>query len=258
MRSRFLLPIVTLAIVVGLWELVRVTFRLTEIVLPPIKDVVLSPGSEPRFALHCLVTVGEAMVGFIIGNAVAIITAVAIVRWKSLESSLMPYAIALKTTPVAAVAPILILWLGGGWFSKAAAAATVCFFPTLVSLVRGLRIVDAREHQDYKDLFRAWHVGWWQTLLHLRAPLALPLFFSALKISSSLALVGAIVAEFISADIGLGYLVVIYSRRLETAQMFSAVFASTLLGVLWFYGIVAVERTLHTRFASLTSAEEIL
>jgi NitT/TauT family transport system permease protein len=184
--------------------------------------------------------------------------AILILKWRPLEASVLPYAIALKTTPVVAIAPILILWFGGGWFSKVVAAASVCFFPTLIALVRGFRLVDARESQDYRDLFRSWGVGWWQTLVNLRAPFALPLFFSALKVSSSLALVGAIVGEFIAANVGLGYLVVIYSRRLETASMFAAVFASTALGVIFFYAIVFCERLLSKRFGTLTSAEELL
>jgi NitT/TauT family transport system permease protein len=227
-------------------------------VLPPLKDVASAMLHEPRFFTHCAVTFGEALVGFVVGNSIALIVAAFIVRWRSLEASLMPYAIALKTTPVVAIAPILIIWFGGGWLAKAVAAASVCFFPTLVNAVRGLRLVDAPEYKEYSDLFACWGIGWWKTLWHLRAPFALPLIFSAFKVSSSLALVGAIVGEFIAADVGLGYLVVIYSRRLETASMFAAVFASTAIGVLWFYATVLIERQLSKRFGTLTAKDELL
>lgn len=258
MKQKYLGPLIIFAVILSFWELVRVAFRLPEIILPPLTAIALAVVSEPRFFTHCFVTLCEAIVGFIIGNVVAILVSVLILRWRSLEAALMPYAIALKTTPVAAIAPILILWFGGGWLSKAAAAASVCFFPTLVNLVRGLRMMDAGEYQEYRELFACWGISWWKTLLHLRGPFALPLFFSALKMSSSLALVGAIVGEFIAADVGIGYLVVVYSRRLETASMFAAVFSSTILGVLWFYVIVLCERRLSKRFGTLASREELL
>lgn len=258
MLRRVLAPCLALVIFIAAWEVIRVAFGLPWIVLPPLADVIDAGLHEPRFFEHSLVTVGEAFVGFVVGNVVAISAAILMLRWRSVETGLMPYAIALKTTPVVAVAPILILWFGGGWLSKAAASASVCFFPTLINLVRGLRVVDAPEFRDYVDLFGCWRASWWQTLWRLRAPFAIPLFFSGLKISASLALVGAIVGEFIAADRGIGYLIVIYSRRLETASMFAAVFASTLLGVIWFYLIVLIERRLSRRFGTLASKEDLL
>ncbi|HYD25208.1 MAG TPA: ABC transporter permease subunit [Croceibacterium sp.] len=206
---------------------------------------------EPRFAFHVLVTLREAFVGFVLGNALAFMAAVAMVRWRFLETSIMPYAIALKTTPVAALAPILILWLGGGWQANAAAAAAVAFFPTLVSLVRGLRLVDAPDHREFRDLFASWGVGWIKTLIYLRLPFSTPLLFSALKVSSSLALVGAMVGEFISANAGLGYLVVRYSRQLDTAHMFSAVIVSALVGVIWYYLVEAAELLFSRRMVDM-------
>jgi NitT/TauT family transport system permease protein len=258
MRNAPLGPIFLFVAILSFWEAVRVVFKLPVIILPPLTDVIKALANEPRFLTHCLLSLSEAAAGFLIGNIIAIAVAILILKWKSLEGTLMFYAIAVKTTPIIAVAPILIIWFGGGWMSKAVAAATVCFFPTMISLVRGLRLVDGRDYQEYADLFRSWHVGWFNTLLHLRAPFALPLFFSALKVSSSLALVGAIVGEFIAADMGLGYLIVVHSRRLETAEMFAAIFASTIMGILWFYLIVVFERRLSKRFGTLTSERELL
>jgi NitT/TauT family transport system permease protein len=218
-------------------------------------DVLSAAIHEPRFPLHLAVTTGEAAVGFVAGNLLAALAALAFLRWSAAEKALMPYAIALKTTPIVAIAPILLLWLGGGWISKASAAGLVCFFPMLVNMTRGLRIVDAPEHREYRDLFATWRVSWWATVTNLRLPFAMPLVFSALKVSASLAMVGAIVAEFIAADRGIGYLIVIYSRRLETASMFAAIFASTLLSVAWFYLIVFVERRYARHFGQLSNSE---
>jgi NitT/TauT family transport system permease protein len=256
MRRRWQGPLLTLVLLLVLWESIRRVFSVPEILLPSVSSVLEALRSEPRFLMHCAVTLSEAVAGFLVGNLLAVVTAVVVLRWPRTEGSLMPYAIALKTTPIAAIAPILVLWFGGAWASKAAASAAVCFFPSLVGLVRGLRLVDARDYQDYRDLFACWGVGWWNTLLHLRGPFALPLFFASLKVSSSLALVGAVVGEFIAADAGIGYLVVIHSRRLETPQMFAAVFVSAALGVAWFYLIAASERLLSRRFGTLASAEE--
>lgn len=250
-------PVLSLIAVIVLWEAVRAIFNFPEVILPPLKAVGAAAFQEPRFFTHCMTTLGEAFIGFLIGNIVAVGLACLFLKLPAAERGLMPYAIALKTTPVVAIAPILILWFGAGWISKAAAASFVCFFPTLVNITRGLRLVDAPEYREYKDMFATWGSTWKATLLHLRLPFSLPLLFSALKVSASLAMVGAIVGEFIAADRGIGYLIVIYSRRLETPSMFAAIFASTFISIVWFYAIVIVEHRFARRFGTLTTNREI-
>ena len=244
-----------LAFIIGcaIWEIVRVAASLPPIILPSLPAVFISAFTIHDLWYHVGLTAAEAGAGFLLGNCIAVALAIAIVRWRSLESAIVPYAVALKTTPVIAFAPILILWLGPGFASKVVAAATVCFFPTLINGVRGLRAID----QDYLDLFSSWKAGWWQSLLYLRLPSSLPYFFAAIKLSTSLALVGALIAEFVAADAGLGFLIVVFSRRLDTPELFATIAVCTMLGVLWFLIIVLIERMIAKRFGFLIKKGEL-
>jgi len=251
--KRLWAPFLALVVAVATWEGVRYFASLPPIILPSLRSVFVQAVHIKDLPFHLGLTAAEAGVGFILGNVIAIMTAIAIIRWPQLESGIVPYAIALKTTPVAAFVPILLIWLGSGFPSKAVAAASVCFFPVLINGVRGLRAID----QDYLDLFKTWKVGWWQTLIHLRLPSSLPYLFAALKLSSSLALVGAVVGEFVAADSGLGFLIVKYSRSLDTPELFATIFVCTALGVSWFLMIVLIERLLNRRYGFLTKAGEL-
>jgi len=155
------------------------------------------------------------------------------VRFNTLEEGLFPIAIAVKTTPIVAVAPLLVIWLGTGWWSKIVAVILICFFPVLVNAVKGLKAADV----EYRELFQTLGASRAQEFRKLRIPYCLPYLFSALKISSSLAIVGAIVGEFVGATQGLGYLIMVSSAHLETATLFAAIAAAALAGILMFYVI---------------------
>ena len=155
------------------------------------------------------------------------------VRFATLEEGLFPIAIAVKTTPIVAVAPLLVIWLGTGWWSKIVAVILICFFPVLVNAVKGLKAADT----EYRELFQTLGATRAQEFRKLRIPYCLPYLFSALKISSSLAIVGAIVGEFVGATQGLGYLIMVSSAHLETATLFAAIAAAALAGITMFYVI---------------------
>jgi NitT/TauT family transport system permease protein len=152
---------------------------------------------------------------------------------------LFPIAIALKTTPIVAVAPLLVIWLGTGWTSKIAAAVLISFFPVLVNAAKGLKAADA----EYRELFQTMGSSRAQEFRKLRLPYCLPYLFSALKISSSLAVVGAIVGEFVGATQGLGYLIIVSSSHLETPTVFAAIVAAAAAGITMFYLIGWIERS---------------
>ena len=160
-------------------------------------------------------------------------SAIMFVRFNTLEEGLFPIAIAVKTTPIVAVAPLLVIWLGTGWWSKIVAVILICFFPVLVNAVKGLKAADA----EYRELFQTLGATRAQEFRKLRIPYCLPYLFSALKISSSLAIVGAIVGEFVGATQGLGYLIMVSSAHLETATLFAAIAAAALAGIAMFYVI---------------------
>ena len=163
------------------------------------------------------------------------------VRFSTLEEGLFPIAIAVKTTPIVAVAPLLVIWLGTGWWSKIVAVILICFFPVLVNAVKGLKAADA----EYRELFQTLGASRSQEFRKLRIPYCLPYLFSALKISSSLAIVGAIVGEFVGATQGLGYLIMVSSAHLETATLFAAIAAAALAGIAMFYAIGWTEEARH-------------
>ena len=205
--------------------------------------------ADGTLATHLLVTFSEALAGFAIASAVAFGAAIVFLRSAPLERGLFPIAIAVKTTPLVAIAPLLVLWLGTGWWSKVAAASLICFFPVLVNTVRGLKAAD----QEYCELFQAFRASDWQEFRKLRLPFCLPYLFAALKISSSLAVVGAIVGEFVGATQGLGYVIMVSSSHMDTDILFSAIFASAIAGIVLFQTISWVEK--RTVFWQTAEAE---
>jgi NitT/TauT family transport system permease protein len=147
-------------------------------------------------------------------------------------------AIALKTTPLVALAPLLVIWLGTGLWSKVAASVLICFFPVLVNSVKGLKTVEP----EARELFATYGASRWELFWRLRFPMSLPYVLAGLKISTSLAVVGAIVGEFVGANKGLGYVVMLASYHMETPTMFAAIFCAAGVGLVMFWGVSAAER----------------
>jgi len=220
----------------GTWELAVRLLRVPAYLLPAPSAIFAS--MDKSLLMHLAATLEEALAGFVLASALAFLAAVAFVRSPALERGLFPFAVTLKTTPLVAIAPLLVLWMGTGWSSKAAAAALICFFPVLVNSVKGLKAADA----EYYELFHAMKASRGQEFRKLRIPFCLPYLYSALKISSSLAIVGAIVGEFVGATRGLGYLIMVSSSHLETDVLFSAIFAAALAGIVLFELLGWIER----------------
>jgi len=232
MRKTVLTPLLFSILALGVWQAIVMLCATPEYLLPAPTAILATVDGDLFFQLG--VTFTEALAGFVLAGCLAFCSALLFVRFPVLEHGLFPIAIAIKTTPIVAIAPLLVLWLGTGWWSKVAAAVLICFFPVLVNTVKGLKAAD----QDYHDLFRTLTASPWQEFRKLR----IPYLFSALKISSSLAIVGAIVGEFVGAEHGLGYLIMISSAHLETATVFQAIFAAALAGIALFYIVGWVEK----------------
>ncbi len=197
------------------------------------------PSAVPTgFADHVWVTAQEVLLGFAAANSLAFVVAVCFVQSRLLERGMYPLAIALKTTPIVAIAPLLVLWFGTGLLSKVVAAALISFFPMLVNTIRGLRAADP----EADELFTALRATRRQRFLRLQVPTSLPYVFAALKISASLAVVGAIVGEFVGAKAGLGFVILQSSYNFQTAQLFVAIIGAAVLGITLFGFISLVER----------------
>jgi NitT/TauT family transport system permease protein len=233
-------PVLFMAAALLLAELLVRALAVPAYLLPPPSAILKT--FDKALLWHMAVTLIEALSGFALASAVAFMAALLFVRSPTLEQGLFPIAITLKTTPLVAIAPLLVLWMGTGWWSKITAAALISFFPVLVNTVKGLKAAD----REYFELFHTMRASHWQELNKLRIPYCLPYLAAALKISSSLAIVGAIVGEFVGATQGLGYLIMISSAHLDTDVLFSAIFAAAAIGISLFHLLGWLER--HTIF----------
>lgn len=236
MISRAAPPLAFGLLFLAAWQGIVVFAQIPEYLLPA--PTAIAASVDRSLAVQFMVTFIEALAGFVIASVLAFAVATMFVRYHALEDGLFPIAIAVKTTPIVAIAPLLVIWLGTGWWSKIVAAILICFFPVLVNTVKGLKAAD----REYRELFETMGASRAQEFRKLRVPYCLPYLFSALKISSSLAVIGAIVGEFVGATQGLGYLIIISSAHLETATLFSAIFAAALAGIAMFYVIGFAER----------------
>lgn len=236
MKSRFPVPLLFLVLLLVVWEGSVRVFEVPTYLLPAPSAIFRN--FDQALMQDFLVTFTEALMGFVLAALIAFLTALMFVRSPLMERTLIPVAITLKTTPLVAIAPLLVLWLGTGWASKITAAVLISFFPVLVNSVKGLKAADA----EYYELFHTLGASPGQEFRKLRIPYCVPYLFAALKISSSLAIVGAIVGEFVGATQGLGYVIMVSSAHLDTDRVFAAIFSSAFSGVILYQIVAWVER----------------
>jgi len=180
----------------------------------------------------------EAVSGFLIGNAVAIAIATLFVHRKTLEEAFLPIVVLINSIPVVAKAPILVLLMGNGLAPKVAIAAIVCFFPTLVNMVRGLEAVNPQA----MELMHVLSASKREVFFKLRLPTSLPFLFSALKIATSTATVGAIVGEWIGSQEGIGALIIQATYNFDSALLYATVLVGSGFSVAFFLVIRLTER----------------
>lgn len=237
--NSYYIPVLFLIILLFIWEFTVRVFHFKEYILPAPSTIFKAFCTDWVILLkHTSVTALESFTGFLLANITGLVLASLLSYSEAMKKAVMPYAIALKTTPIVAFAPILVIWFGTGIITKIFASALVCFFPVLVNTLKGLTSVD----QDYLNLFASFHTSKWKTFWNLKFPIAMPYIFSALKISTSLSVVGAIVGEFVGANQGLGYIILVSSYHLETPTIFAAIILSALIGVIFFYIISFFEK----------------
>lgn len=233
---RVAVQLLTFSAVVGLWATASDQGWISERILPPPSGVVESwwnLASEGILVDHLGVTLWEVFAGFVLGAAGGFLIAVIASFWADFRQVVWPYMVALQVTPRVAIAPLLFIWLGFGALPKIVLAATICFFPVLINSLTGLTIVD----EDADELFRSLGASRAQRFFRLALPGALPVIFAGLKTSISLALIGAIVGEFVSAQEGLGLLIQRFSFQLNTSAAYAVLLTLTLIG-LALYGLM--------------------
>ena len=236
--GRLLVALLFGAALIGLWELTVRLYDVPRVILPApsaiwatfIHNIPLLWGDFVQTILK------GGMAGFAIGCAAAFLVAILADRFDVLRRGLLPVGSFMAALPIVGTAPILVMWYGFGWQSKAAVVVAMVFFPMLVNTVAGLRDTSAMQ----RDLMQTYGAGYWQTLLKLRLPAAMPFIFNGLKIATTLAFIGAIVAEFFgSPTVGLGFRISTSVGALALEMVWSAILVSALAGSA-FYGIVAL------------------
>ena len=234
-----------------LWEILVVGFEVPRVLLPAPHAV--GEALNNRFGVLMAdfrQTAFSVVAGYLIGCGSGIAVAVLADRFDWLKRGLLPLAGLAGAVPIVGIAPIMVMWFGFDWQSKAAVAAIVTFFPMLVNTLAGLASVDAM----HRDLMHTYAAGPSATLMKLRGPSALPFIFNALKINSTLALISAIVAEFFGSPIvGLGFRISAEVARMNVDVVWAAITLAALAGSL-FYGAVALaERALTSWHPSFRS-----
>jgi len=237
MRSRrvILLFVSIAGLLIG-WQLLIAFGDFPRFILPSPGDVLnrfLETVGDGSLFRHLATTLKEVFWGLALGVSSATMLGYLIAKSRWIERLLSPYIVASQSVPLVAIAPLLVIWFGPGMLSKILIAALIVFFPVLVNTVVGVRAVP----EDLHALMRSLGATRWQTLRLLEMPAALPVFFGGLRVGATLAVIGAVVGEFVGADSGLGFLINVGRGLYDTALVFVAVFVLISMALI-LYGIV--------------------
>ena len=240
LRAReIIVPATTLVLLVVVWEVVVRAFHVSPVILPPPSAALLVIWKNPQLLLaHTYSTTYEIVLGFLFAVVVGLAFSVIMIHSKLMSEALYPLLVLSQMVPKVAVAPLILLWLGYGFLPKVVIAFTIAFFPIVINGVSGLTSIDP----EMLDLLKALKASRIQVLVKIRIKNSLPYLFDGLKIAITLAVIGAIVAEFIGGDTGLGYLVIASNATINTAMMFAALIVLSALGMLLFALIMIAER----------------
>ncbi|HEY7062823.1 MAG TPA: ABC transporter permease [Chloroflexota bacterium] len=244
--------LVTIVVAIGLWEAFVRLLNVPDFLVPAPSAIWQEFASRPDlYANHTWVTLYETVIGFLLAVVLGIVAAIAIVYSRPLQSVVYPLILVLQIVPKVAIAPLLLIWVGYGLQSKALIALLVAFFPIVISAATGMRAADP----ELLDLVKVLNGSRWQEFVKIRFPYSLPFIFSGLKVAITLAVIGAIIGEFVGGNEGLGYLIVIANAQLRTAMSFSSFILLSLMGLALFAAVVLLERLMVPW--GVTEAEEI-
>jgi NitT/TauT family transport system permease protein len=233
-----LVPVIFGLTVLALWQLVVDMFAVPSVILPGPLAIAARFGSslDVLWADFVQTFVKGALSGYVMGCGAAVLTAIAVDRSVFLQRGLLPVGNFIAALPIVGIAPILVMWFGFDWQSKAAVVVVMVFFPMLVNTVAGLRATDTMQ----RDLMATYSASYWQGLFKLRLPAAMPFMFNGLKIATTLAMIGAIVAEFFGSPTqGMGFRISTEVGRLGLDMVWSEIAVAAVAGSA-FYGVVAM------------------
>jgi NitT/TauT family transport system permease protein len=242
MKSRFfalLYPLGTLIAIVVIWYAAVKLFHVPSYLLPLPGAVLQRISEDFGFLLyHSWITTYITLGGFLLSIVIGIPLAVVIVASRTLERAIMPWLILSQTFPKVALAPLVVVWFGLGLGPKLVVAFLVAFFPVVVSTIVGMRSIE----MEMLELASSIRASKLQTFWHFRLPLALPNIFAGMKVAVAFSVVGAVIAEWVGATAGLGYLLLQANANLDTSLLFSVLAALMVIGVVLYYAVEVVER----------------
>ncbi|OOY13033.1 MAG: ABC transporter permease [Rhodobacteraceae bacterium] len=242
--ARFLIPALFGLTILILWEGLVLGLNISPVILPAPSQIAASFAASTDILREDFVQtiLKGALSGYLIGCGAAVVVAVLIDRSPFLQRGLLPIGNFVAALPIVGIAPILVMWFGFDWQSKAAVVVVMVFFPVLVNMVAGLAATDALQ----RDLMATYSASYWQGLFKMRLPAAMPFLFNGLKIATTLALIGAIVAEFFgSPTMGMGFRISTAVGQLDLPLVWSEITVAALAGS-GFYGLVALIEKLVT------------
>jgi NitT/TauT family transport system permease protein len=245
-RPEIVLAPLLLVVVLLAWEYGVAWLDVPAYILPPPSRIGFAmwqgldagPFARGGYWLHAGVTIAEVLLGFVIGSGVGLILGTIISQFRILEATLRVYLVAIQSLPKVALAPIVVMWFGFGLTSKVVIICLLTFFPLLITSMAGFKAVDA----ERLELMRALGARPWQIFWKVRFPSALPYIFAGLDMAAVLAVVGAVVGEFVGAQRGLGTLILSMNAQMDTAGTFSVFIILAIVGVVLYQGMRLIER----------------
>jgi NitT/TauT family transport system permease protein len=234
-----LLPVLFFAAFLAAWQIACDAFGVRDFLLPSPLAILDKMAEVPqRLLLHTLTTLREVLIGFALACAIGIFLATITAHSRVVSRTLFPMLVMSQTIPTIAIAPVLVIWFGPGDAARLIVVFLIAFFPIVVNTTAGL----LRVNEELIDLVRGLNASRWKIFVKIRLPNALPHIFTGMRISIALSVIGAVVAEFVAAEQGLGYLVFSANTNLDTKLVFAAVVLLAIMGIVLFQLVRLAQR----------------
>ncbi|PPG31223.1 ABC transporter permease [Pseudoclavibacter sp. RFBB5] len=245
-------PLLLSVAVIALWEIAVIVFGVSSFIIAKPSDIATTLFTSSEMLLEATwITTQEVLWGFLISIIVGIAIALVVVRYAWIERAVYPLIVLFQVVPKVALAPIFILWFGYSMTPKLVLIVVMAFFPITINMVLGLKRTD----DDLILLMRSVGSTRNQIMTRVQVPNSLPYLFTGMRIAITLAVIGAVVAEFAGSQNGLGYLIQFASTQLDTALMFAALIVVSLLGLAFYYLVGLAEYLASKRFPHITIDE---
>lgn len=252
-KEKLIRSLLMLSSLFALWEITSALKIVPPFLLPRFSQVIGVLLSDFSIILpHTLTTIFEAIIGLSISVCLAVILAITMDYFPQLYGWLSPLLMLSQTIPTVILAPLLVLWFGYGMLPKIILIVLVCFFPLTISLFNGFQQIDP----DYIRLLNSFQASYWQMLYHVKIPFALPSFLSGLTIASSYSVIGAVIAEWLGGESGLGVYMTRVRKSFAFDKLFAAMLLISLLSFLLMLGIHCIERWVTRKKANHYKGEK--